>query len=181
MGPMEGSIVLRPADGPLEMVLGCIGVEPTAAVGPLQGGWWFTFGADADRPWGAAVADVAATDRITALRIVGLAPAALRGVVVRHGETLLFEMESHVGTTGHVSTAGEILHAMGLYRAGCGEGLMVDLLPAVDACTWRALRVRLAVRASDRPDDPSARRPCPAIRVSLVAGGHAAARPRPPR
>ena len=139
MGPMEGSIVLRPADGPLEMALGCIGVEPTAAVGPLQGGWWLTFGADADRPWGAAVADVAATDRITALRIVGLAPAALRGVVVRHGETLLFEMESHVGTTGHVSTAGEILHAMGLYRAGCGEGLMVDLLPAVDACTWRAL------------------------------------------
>lgn len=178
MGPMEGSIVLRPADGPIEIPLGCIGIEPPAASGPLRGGWWFTYGADAEQASDALHAVAGSGERITALRIAGLAPAALISIAVQHGEDLLFEMGSHVGISGHVSTAGEILRAMSQYRAGCGEGLLVDLVPAVEACTWRALRVRLEVRASERQFDAASKRAGLAVRVSLAAGGRAAARAR---
>lgn len=173
---MEGSIVLRPADGQIEILLGCIGIEPSAATGSLRGGWWFTFGADARQPLAAARAHACSTDGVIALRIEGLAHAALRSITVQHGGATLFEMGTHVGMTGHVSTAGEILHAMGQYRGGCTEGLLVDLAPTAGACGWRALRVRLHVQASDRPCDPPSKRAGLAARVSLVAGGRAAAR-----
>lgn len=49
---------------------------------------------------------------LSAIRITGVLPSAVRWVQVSCLEQTVFEVDSHLGRTGHCSAAGEIVQAM---------------------------------------------------------------------
>jgi hypothetical protein len=176
---MEGSIVLHRASRGVGVPLDCTDIAPDLDRRGRPAGWWLTFGARADRPEAMRVpAGMGLGAGVTALRIDGLKPAALLGVAVCQDDQLLWEMATHVGLAGHVSTAGEILDAMSLYRGGMGRGLWLDLT-AGGAGRIDGLRVRLQVQIADPLLQPGAIEPAVAAPISVHAVLSAAARTLP--
>ena len=92
---------------------------------------------------------VAPAGEVARLHIEGLRPADLRWIEVRQWGQVLYQLDSCEGRTGHVVSAGDMLHAMAsLFGV---PGLTIDGVHLGLGIAARALVTHLQVRVSS-PD-----------------------------
>lgn len=100
----------------------------------------------------AAASVLAPCGTVAGIEIRGVHPAHLLDLTVRLAQHEVYALASVTDSSGHVSSAGEILRAMAAYGRSPGDGLYVDLEGALQG-SWPAdLSVCLSIRApGERP------------------------------
>lgn len=93
-----------------------------------------------------ASADTAQGLALSAICIGGVLPAAVRWVQVSCLEQTVFEIDSHLGRTGHSSAAGEIVQAVASMNGR--RGMCIGGADCRPELTLRGAAVRLRLRGA---------------------------------
>lgn len=87
---------------------------------------------------------------VTLLHIEGLRPSDLQWIEIRRNDRVLYAMDSCEGRTGHVATAGDLVHAMA--RLSGLPGLAIDARHLGQPLALPELSLQLQVRAAQQDE-----------------------------